>query len=232
MIGHEFVGEVVAAGDDVSRVAVGDRVLGTYCTACGECFFCRARASSTSATRAGSSATAPRSARSRAPRPSCCSCRTPTSTLRKVPEGLSDDVALFAGDVMGTGYHAIDSRPLAEGETAAVLGLGPVGLCAVQAAQGGRRLRRWSRSTPSRSGCGWPESFGADAGPPDRAGPARRGQEADRGARGGPARSTRSAIPRRSTSPAGSPARRAPSRPPASTPSGSSCTWASSGSRR
>ena len=41
VIGHEFVGEVVAAGDDVSRVAVGDRVLGTYGTACGKCFFCR-----------------------------------------------------------------------------------------------------------------------------------------------------------------------------------------------
>src|SRR5215208_3390433 len=56
-------------------------------------------------------------------------------TLRPVPEGLSDDVALFAGDVMGTAYHAVDSRPLAEGETAAILGLGPVGLCAVQAAK-------------------------------------------------------------------------------------------------
>ena len=56
-------------------------------------------------------------------------------TLRKVPDGLSDDVALFAGDVMGTGFHAIDSRPLAEGETAAILGMGPVGLCAVQAAK-------------------------------------------------------------------------------------------------
>ena len=36
---------------------------------------------------------------------------------------------------MGTAYHAIASRPLAEGESAAVLGLGPVGLCAVQAAK-------------------------------------------------------------------------------------------------
>ena len=42
---------------------------------------------------------------------------------------------------MGTAYHAIDSRPLAEGETAAVLGLGPVGLCAVQVAQGRRAPR-------------------------------------------------------------------------------------------
>ncbi|HLO35887.1 MAG TPA: alcohol dehydrogenase catalytic domain-containing protein, partial [Candidatus Deferrimicrobium sp.] len=35
VIGHEFVGEVIAAGDEVTRVAVGDRVLGTYATACG-----------------------------------------------------------------------------------------------------------------------------------------------------------------------------------------------------
>ena len=41
VIGHEYVGEVVAVGDEVTRVEVGDRVLGTYGTACGECFFCR-----------------------------------------------------------------------------------------------------------------------------------------------------------------------------------------------
>ena len=39
-IGHEFVGTVIAAGDDVTRVAVGDRVLGCFHTACGTCFFC------------------------------------------------------------------------------------------------------------------------------------------------------------------------------------------------
>ena len=32
---------MIAVGDGVSRVAEGDRVLGTYCTACNECFFCR-----------------------------------------------------------------------------------------------------------------------------------------------------------------------------------------------
>ncbi|HET8863090.1 MAG TPA: alcohol dehydrogenase catalytic domain-containing protein, partial [Solirubrobacterales bacterium] len=31
-IGHEFVGTVLAAGADVERVAVGDRVLGTFHT--------------------------------------------------------------------------------------------------------------------------------------------------------------------------------------------------------
>jgi alcohol dehydrogenase len=52
-----------------------------------------------------------------------------------VPEGMSSDAALFAGDVMGTGFHAIDSAGLEPGDTAVVLGLGPVGLCAVQAAR-------------------------------------------------------------------------------------------------
>jgi 2-desacetyl-2-hydroxyethyl bacteriochlorophyllide A dehydrogenase len=44
-------------------------------------------------------------------------------------------VALFAGDVMGTGYHAIDALDLEPGGSVAVLGLGPVGLCAVQVAK-------------------------------------------------------------------------------------------------
>ncbi len=48
---------------------------------------------------------------------------------------MSDDAALFAGDVMGTGWHAVDQAGVRPGDTAAVLGLGPVGLCAVQAAK-------------------------------------------------------------------------------------------------
>jgi threonine dehydrogenase-like Zn-dependent dehydrogenase len=62
--------------------------------------------------------------------------------LRRVPESVPNDVALFAGDVMGTGYHAVTESGLRAGEVAAVLGLGPVGLCAVQVArlQGARVL--------------------------------------------------------------------------------------------
>jgi 2-desacetyl-2-hydroxyethyl bacteriochlorophyllide A dehydrogenase len=55
-------------------------------------------------------------------------------TLRRVPPGVSDEVALFAGDVMGTGYHAIAESGAKPGDSIAVLGLGPVGLCAVQVA--------------------------------------------------------------------------------------------------
>jgi 2-desacetyl-2-hydroxyethyl bacteriochlorophyllide A dehydrogenase len=134
VIGHEFVGEVVAAGDEVSRVGVGDRVLGTYGTACGECFYCRReefhKCDEARVFGHGETLGSLQGAQAE-----LLLVPHANLTLRKVPEGLSDDVALFAGDVMGTAFHAVASRPLAEGETAAILGLGPVGLCAVQAAK-------------------------------------------------------------------------------------------------
>ncbi len=132
-LGHEYVGTVIATGDEVSTVSEGDRVLGAFLTACGECFFClrgdfhkcdRGRVfghGSTLGSLQGAQADlllVPRA----------------EMTLRRVPEGLSDEVALFAGDVMGTGYHAVQALDLEPGASVAVLGLGPVGLCAVQVA--------------------------------------------------------------------------------------------------
>jgi 2-desacetyl-2-hydroxyethyl bacteriochlorophyllide A dehydrogenase len=55
--------------------------------------------------------------------------------LRRVPGGMSDDAALFAGDVMGTAYHAVVEGGVRPGDRVAILGLGPVGLCAVQVAR-------------------------------------------------------------------------------------------------
>ena len=139
VIGHEYVGTVAAAGDSVTQVAVGDRVLGTYCTACGACFHCRrGEYHKCDGGRVfGHGATLGSLQGAQADQ-----VLVPNSnlTLRRVPEGLSNDVALFAGDVAGTGYHAICGdaalpEPLEPGATVAVLGLGPVGLCAVQVAK-------------------------------------------------------------------------------------------------
>jgi 2-desacetyl-2-hydroxyethyl bacteriochlorophyllide A dehydrogenase len=132
-IGHEFVGTVLAVGDDVERVAAGNRVLGCFHTACGTCASClrgdyhRCRRGRTfgHGSRLGDLQGA-QAEQLLVPRADL--------TLRRVPEGMSADVALFAGDVMGTGYHAVAHAGLRAGDTAAVLGLGPVGLCAVQAA--------------------------------------------------------------------------------------------------
>jgi 2-desacetyl-2-hydroxyethyl bacteriochlorophyllide A dehydrogenase len=133
-IGHEFVGTVIAAGEDVTRVAVGDRVLGCFLTACGTCFFClrgafhkcdRGRVFGHGKTLGDLAGT--QAEQALVPHANL--------TLRRVPEGISDDVALFAGDVMGTAYHAVHEGGVQPGDSVAVLGLGPVGLCAVQVAR-------------------------------------------------------------------------------------------------
>ena len=159
-IGHEYVGTVVAVGDAVTRVSVGDRVLGCFQTACGSCFFCRrglyhrclqsrtfghgAALGSLQGTQADM-ALVPNA----------------DLILRRVPEGMSNDVALFAGDVMGTGFHAIDASGLRPGDVAAVLGLGPVGLCAVQAARAAGAAHVFAIDTvPERLSVA--ESFGAE----------------------------------------------------------------------
>jgi 2-desacetyl-2-hydroxyethyl bacteriochlorophyllide A dehydrogenase len=132
-IGHEFVGTVLAAGPDVTRVSVGERVLGCFHTACGMCFFCLRGAyhkcdhARTFGHGAGLGLL-PGTQAEQALVPNA------NMTLRRVPAGMSDDVALFAGDVMGTGYHAVQESGVRPGDSVAVLGLGPVGLCAIQVA--------------------------------------------------------------------------------------------------
>jgi len=145
-IGHEFVGTVLAAGEDVERVAVGDRVLGTFHTACATCASClrgdyhRCRDGQTFGH--GKNLGDLQGAQAElllVPRANL--------TLRRVPEGMSADVALFAGDVMGTGYHSIAHAGMKAGDTVAVLGLGPVGLCAVQAAIAGGAVKVFAIDT-------------------------------------------------------------------------------------
>ena len=133
-IGHEFVGELIAAGAGVTEVAIGDRVLGCYCSACGRCFFCRRgdfhKCDSGRVFGHGKVLGSLQGAQAD-------QVLVPNAnlTLRKVPAGMTSDAALFAGDVMGTGFHAVESSGMQPGDTAVVLGLGPVGLCAVQVAR-------------------------------------------------------------------------------------------------
>ncbi|HEY4894921.1 MAG TPA: alcohol dehydrogenase catalytic domain-containing protein [Solirubrobacteraceae bacterium] len=160
-IGHEYVGTVLAVGEDVTHVAVGDRVLGCFQTACGTCWFCRrglfhrceqSRTFGHGATLGSLQGTQAEQA------------LVPHAdlVLRKVPEGMSDDVALFAGDVMGTGFHAVEASGLRPGDVAAVLGLGPVGLCAVQAARAAGAAHVFAiDSVPERLAMA--ASFGAQA---------------------------------------------------------------------
>jgi 2-desacetyl-2-hydroxyethyl bacteriochlorophyllide A dehydrogenase len=109
-------------------------VLGTFHTACGQCFFCRKgnfiKCDNSRVFGHGAGL-------GNLPGTQAEQVLVPHAnlTLRRVPEGLSNDAALFAGDVMGTGYHAIVSAGLVPGDTCAVIGLGPVGLCTLMTAR-------------------------------------------------------------------------------------------------
>jgi 2-desacetyl-2-hydroxyethyl bacteriochlorophyllide A dehydrogenase len=160
-LGHEFVGTVVAAGDGVTQLAEGDRVLGCFCSACGNCFFCRrgdfhkcdeGRVFGHGKTLG--SLQGAQAERVLVPHANL--------TLRRVPEGMSDDVALFAGDVMGTGWHAVDQAGIRPGDSAAVLGLGPVGLCAIQSAKAAGAAKVIAIDTVADR-LALAESFGAEA---------------------------------------------------------------------
>jgi 2-desacetyl-2-hydroxyethyl bacteriochlorophyllide A dehydrogenase len=132
-IGHEFVGTVLATGDDVERVAVGDRVLGCFHTACATCAACL-RSDYHRCERGRTFGHGSHLGDLQGAQAEQLLVPRANLTLRRVPDGMIDEVALFAGDVMGTGYHAIAHAGMRAGDTVAVLGLGPVGLCAVQAA--------------------------------------------------------------------------------------------------
>ena len=133
-IGHEYVGTVVAAGDAVQRVQVGDRVAGCFQTACGVCFHCM-RGEYHRCVESRTFGLGPALGSLEGTQAEYALIPRANLALRRVPEGMSDEVALFAGDVMGTGYHGVAASGVAAGDVVAVLGLGPVGLCAVQAAK-------------------------------------------------------------------------------------------------
>jgi 2-desacetyl-2-hydroxyethyl bacteriochlorophyllide A dehydrogenase len=159
-IGHEYVGTVVAAGDAVTRVAVGDRVLGCFQSACGTCWFCRRglyhRCEHSRTFGHGAALGSLQGTQAE-----MTLVPHANLVLRRVPEGMSNEVALFAGDVMGTGFHAVVESGMQPGDAVAVLGLGPVGLCAVQAARavGAARVLAID-SVPERLAVA--ESFGAE----------------------------------------------------------------------
>ena len=222
-IGHEYVGTVVAAGDAVSSVAVGDRVLGCFQVACAICRVLPRAATSTSASARGPSAMAPPSATCRARRPSWRSCPTPTSPCAASPTGWP--ATSRSSPATSWAPASTPAPPVRPGDSVAVLGLGPVGLCAVQAARAAGAAQVIAiDAVPARLDVA--RGFGAAARPPHRGGPARRREGAPPTGAASTWPSTRWATRARSTSPSASPPAAGRLAWSASTPSAARSTWA------
>ncbi len=132
-IGHEAVGVVEAVGPDVRAVGVGDRVAVSFVIACGACWFCRAGQTqlcegfrNLGAGIFGGGLGGAQAELVRVPHADV--------NLLPLPEELEDERALFLGDVLTTGVYAAGVAEVGPGQTVAVVGAGPVGFFAAQAA--------------------------------------------------------------------------------------------------
>ena len=149
VFGHEFMGEIVAVGNAVTKVKVGERVLIPFTISCGACRNCLAG------------------------RTSLCDNSNPNAWMADlllgytcsglygyshafggypggqaeyvrvawadvnafpVPDDLSDEQVLFLTDIFPTGYQAAEQAEIQPGDTVAIWGCGPVGWFAIQSA--------------------------------------------------------------------------------------------------
>lgn len=135
ILGHEFAGRVVETGPDVTSLRPGDRVVNTSMISDGTCPSCRAGRVTQCDGRSlfGYSGVYPRLDGGQAE-----FVRVPQAdrALRKLPDDVSDEAAVFLADILPTGYGAVARGIVAEGDTVVVVGCGPVGLMAILCARG------------------------------------------------------------------------------------------------
>ena len=132
VLGHEFVGLVTETGSDVKKVKPGDRVSVNVETFCGECFFCKRGFINNCADKDGGWALGCRIDGGQAEY-----ARIPFADngLTVIPDHVTDEQALFNGDILSTGYWAAHIGEIKPADTVAVIGAGPTGLCTMMCAR-------------------------------------------------------------------------------------------------
>ena len=125
-VGHEMVGIVEQVGADVTSIRPGDRVTVTVETLCGECFFCRHGYVNNCTDANGGWALGCRIDGGQAEY-----VRVPYADqgLNRIPDAVSDEQALFVGDVLATGFWAARISEITEKDTVLIIGAGPTGIC-------------------------------------------------------------------------------------------------------
>ncbi len=125
-VGHEMVGIVEETGSEVKSVKKGDRVTVNVETFCGECFFCKNGFVNNCTDKNGGWALGCRIDGGQAEY-----VRVPFADhgLNKIPSSISDEQALFTGDILATGYWAIKISEIKETDTVLIIGAGPTGIC-------------------------------------------------------------------------------------------------------
>ncbi len=149
ILGHEFMGEVVELGREVSNLRVGDRVVVPFPIACGACAACKAELYSLCENSNPNAWMAERLWGH-----SCAGiygyshltggyaggqaeyARVPFADVGpiKIPDELTDEQVLFLTDIFPTGYMGAEHCDIKPGDIVAVWGCGPVGQFAIKSA--------------------------------------------------------------------------------------------------
>ena len=134
VLGHEFVGLVEEVGPEVKRFKPGDRVVSSFFTSCGHCVMCRKGWFNQCVSKAtfghgeyfgglgGGQA-------------EYVVVPLADHSMEIIPEGMTDEQAIFVGDILSTGFFGAERAEIKPGDTVAVVGAGPVGLMATMCAQ-------------------------------------------------------------------------------------------------
>lgn len=128
-VGHEMVGIVESVGPGVTRVSPGDRVAVNVETFCGECFFCRNGWVNNCTDANGGWALGCRIDGGQTEY-----VRVPfaDNALSAIPDTVTDEQALFTGDILATGYWAVKISEISADDTVLIIGAGPTGLCTLE----------------------------------------------------------------------------------------------------
>jgi len=125
-VGHEMVGIVESVGNAVTNVKPGDRVTVNVETFCGECFFCKNGYVNNCTDADGGWALGCRIDGGQAEY-----VRVPHADqgLNKIPDNVTDEQALFVGDILATGFWAARISEIKSEDTVLIIGAGPTGIC-------------------------------------------------------------------------------------------------------
>ena len=125
-VGHEMVGIVEQIGDEVMSVCPGDRVTVNVETFCGGCFFCKHGYVNNCTDPNGGWALGCRIDGGQAEY-----VRVPFADqgLNRIPDSVTDEQALFVGDILATGFWAARISEIQPEDTVLIIGAGPTGIC-------------------------------------------------------------------------------------------------------
>jgi threonine dehydrogenase-like Zn-dependent dehydrogenase len=134
VLGHEFVGVVEDVGAEIQRFKPGDRVVSSFFTACGHCALCR-KGWFNQCVEKGTFGHGEYFGGLGGGQAEYVVVPNADNTMEPIPPGMSDEQAIFVGDILATGFFGAERAEIKPGDVVAVVGAGPVGLMATMCAQ-------------------------------------------------------------------------------------------------